>query len=203
MSDTYAQYNRDAADVPAAQRQRREGAATALNCVAMNTTAPPVAPDSGNQVWKPHVTVATIVVRDDRFLMVEERIRGRLLLNQPAGHLEPDETLAAAAQRETFEETGWEVSLTALLSIQQWNCPESACEYVRFCFAGDTLRHHPEARLDDGIVRAVWLTRDEVTAAAARLRSPLVLTSIDDWFHAPRLPLDALRRVDTLATTAG
>lgn len=203
MSYTYPQYNRDAPDITATQHQRQAGPATALNCAAMKKTTPQATPASSSQVWKPHVTVATMVVRDDRFLMVEELIRGRLLLNQPAGHLEPDETLAEAARRETLEETGWEVTLTALLSIQQWSCPNSARQFVRFCFAGDALRHHPDSELDEGIVRALWLSRDEVAAATARLRSPLVLTSIDDWFHAPRLPLEALRRVDGPATTTG
>lgn len=176
--------------------------ATALNSGAMKSAPLQATPTRECQVWKPHVTVATIVEREDRFLMVEESIRGRLLLNQPAGHLEPDETLTEAARRETFEESGWEVTLTALLSIQQWNCPESARQFVRFCFAGDTLRHHPETTLDVGVVRALWLTRDEVVAATDRLRSPLVLTSIDDWINGPRLPLDALRQVGPLTARA-
>lgn len=142
-------------------------------------------------VWRPHVTVATVVERGGRFLLVEETVRGRAVLNQPAGHLEPDESLHAAAVRETREETGWDVGLTCLLGVQQWHSP-SGRQFVRFVFAAEALRHDPSRQLDEGIVRALWLTRDEIAAAAARLRSPMVLASIDDWLGGRRLPLDAV-----------
>ncbi len=143
-------------------------------------------------VWRPHVTVATVVPRDGRFLLVEENIRGRVVLNQPAGHLDPDETLQAAAVRETLEETGWHVALTCLVGVQQWQSP-SGRQFVRFTFAADAIEHDPSRPLDAGIVRALWLERDEIAAANERLRSPMVLASVDDWIAGRRLPLDAIR----------
>lgn len=142
--------------------------------------------------WYPHVTVATVVPRGDRFLLVEEDVHGRLVLNQPAGHLDPNESLHEAAVRETLEETGWHVELTGLLGVQQWRSP-GGVDFLRFTFAAEALRHDAERRLDDGIVRALWLTRAEVADAAARLRSPMVLGDIDDWLGGRRLPLDAVR----------
>ncbi|MEO7917432.1 MAG: NUDIX hydrolase [Dokdonella sp.] len=154
---------------------------------------------SGKALWCPHVTVATVVPRDGRFLLVEECVRGQLVLNQPAGHLDPDETLQDAAVRETLEETGWDVSLTGLLGVQQWTSAASGDQFIRFTFAAQPLTHHPERRLDDGIERALWLSRDDIAASAGRLRSPMVLASIDDFLGGDRLPLDAIRWLPTNA----
>lgn len=142
-------------------------------------------------VWRPDVTVATIVPRDGRFLVVEERIRGELVVNQPAGHLEPDESLAHAARRETLEETGWTVELTDLVGVYQWTRPEDGWQILRVTFAARPVSHDPGRVLDSGIERALWLTRGEI--AAARARSPLVLRNIDDWLGGRRLPLDAIQ----------
>ena len=142
-------------------------------------------------VWRPDVTVATIVPRDGRFLMVEERIRGELVVNQPAGHLEPEEPLAHAAVRETLEETGWTVELTDLVGVYQWTRPGDGWQVLRFAFAARPVSHDPLRVLDTGIERALWLTRAEI--AAARTRSPLVLRNIDDWVAGRRLPLDSVQ----------
>ncbi len=147
-------------------------------------------------VWRPRVTVATIVPRDDRYLLVEEEIRGRLLLNQPAGHLEPGESLLDAARRETREETGWDVALDCLVGIHQWVNPELDRHFLRFTFAARPLRHHPEQPLDTGIRAAIWMNRTEIAAAADRLRSPLILASIDAWTGGRRLPLALLQQLD-------
>jgi 8-oxo-dGTP pyrophosphatase MutT (NUDIX family) len=143
-------------------------------------------------VWRPDVTVATIVSRDGRFLVVEEEVRGERVLNQPAGHLEYGETLPAAACRETLEETGWHVALTALVGVYQWSAPDAPAQVLRFTFCAEPLRHDVHRPLDAGIVRALWLRRDEIAAAGSRLRSPLVLRVIDDYLAGRRWPLDAV-----------
>ncbi len=145
--------------------------------------------------FRPDVTVATVVCRDQRFLIVEETVRGARVLNQPAGHLEANETLAAAARRETLEETGWEVALHAYLGTYQWTSAGGAA-FLRFAFVGEATVHHPERRLDAGIDRVLWLSRDQLAAEQSRLRSPLVLSVIDDYLAGLRHPLDALRWVD-------
>lgn len=147
------------------------------------------------RVWCPRVTVATVVPRDGRFLLVEETVHGRAVINQPAGHLEPDETLQAAAVRETLEETGWHVELECLVGIQQWASSTSGSQFVRFTFAARPLKHDPALPLDNGILRAIWLDREEIAAAGNRLRSPLILSSIDDWLGGRRLPLDSISRL--------
>lgn len=152
-------------------------------------------------IWCPHVTVATVVPRNGQFLLVEETVRGHLVLNQPAGHLDPDETLQHAAVRETLEETGWDVELTGLLAVQQWTSVSSGDQFIRFTFSAQPLLHHPERLLDDGIVRALWLNRDEIIASTERLRSPMVLASVDDFLGGVRLPLDAIRWLPTRAAS--
>ena len=142
--------------------------------------------------WAPHVTVATVVVRDGRLLLVEEAIDGRQVLNQPAGHLEPDETLAAAAVRETLEETGWTVRLSAFIGTYQWTAPDGT-PFLRFAYAAEPQSHDPDRPLDDGILRAVWLTPAELRADPARLRSPLVWEVVADYLAGQRHPLSIVR----------
>ena len=159
-------------------------------------------PSEDEAVWCPRVTVATIVPRDGRFLLVEEEVRGQILLNQPAGHLDPGESLVSAAVRETLEETGWEVVPTALVLVQQWLNPRLDRQFVRFTFAAEPVLHHPERPLDAGILRTHWLRRSQIGAAAARLRSPMVLDSIDAWLGGQRLPLSALQSLLPAPTVA-
>ncbi len=138
--------------------------------------------------WTPHVTVATVVVRDGRLLLVEEAIDGRQVLNQPAGHLEPDESLAAAAVRETLEETGWTVRLSAFIGTYQWTAPDGT-PFLRFAYAAEPVSHDPDRPLDDGILRALWLTPAELKADPGRLRSPLVWQVVADYLAGQRHPL--------------
>ena len=149
--------------------------------------------DNQESLWHPDVTVATIVCRDDRFLLVEEYIRDVLVLNQPAGHLEPGESLLQAAVRETLEETAWTVELTDLIGIYQWMAPDSERQFLRFTFAAAAVSHDGERELDSGIVRSLWLRRDEIAAQRERLRSPMVLGNVDDWLAGKRFALSALQ----------
>jgi len=144
---------------------------------------------------RPAVTVATVVERDGRYLLVEEHTRAGVRLNQPAGHLESGETLAAAAARETLEETGWHVEPTALVGVYRWTARETGATFVRFSFAGAARAHEAARPLDTGIVRAVWMTYDEIVAARAGHRSPLVLRCIDDYRAGTRLPLGVVQEV--------
>lgn len=139
--------------------------------------------------WQPDVTVATVVVDGGRLLCVEEHAQGQLVLNQPAGHLEPDETLLEAALRETLEETGWTVRLSAFIGAYQWKAPETGRHYLRFAFAGEPLSHDPARPLDDGIVRGLWLSPSELRAASGRHRSPLVWQVVEDYLAGSRHPL--------------
>ena len=148
--------------------------------------------EDSQAIWRPDVTVASIVPRDGKFLLVEEVVRGELVLNQPAGHLEPGESLPTAARREALEETGWEIELTALVGVYQWTNPGGDGHFLRFTFAATPRRHDPQRPLDAGIVRALWLTRDEIAAERARLRSPMVLRCVDDWLSGQCMPLDAM-----------
>jgi 8-oxo-dGTP pyrophosphatase MutT (NUDIX family) len=150
------------------------------------------------QFWQPDVTVACVVVRDGRLLVVEEQVRGRLVINQPAGHLEPDESLFEAARRETLEETGWNVELTAFIGAYQWTAPASADDanrrhFLRMAFAATPISHEPERALDEGIVRALWLTPAELSAEAPRHRSPLVWRVVAGFLAGRRHPLDAVQ----------
>ena len=148
---------------------------------------------SVDAVWRPRVTVATIVCREQRFLLVEEDICGEIVLNQPAGHLEQNETLRDAAVRETLEETGWTVELTDFVGAYQWNTLDGSAEYLRFTFAARPVRHDALRALDEGIVRALWLTREEIAGQLERHRNPMVLGNIDDWLAGKRYPLEVVQ----------
>ncbi|MBE9608888.1 NUDIX hydrolase [Chitinilyticum piscinae] len=147
-------------------------------------------------MWKPNTTVAAIVERDGKFLFVEERILGELKLNQPAGHVEKNESIVAACVRETLEETAYAFTPTALVGIYQWTVPGTDLTYLRYAFTGELGAHHAERTLDDGIEAAVWLTRDELIARSAQHRSPLILACVDDYLAGKRYPLELLRDFD-------
>ena len=144
--------------------------------------------------WQPDVTVATLVVRAGRLLCVEERANGQLVINQPAGHLEPDESLVEAAVRETREETGWNVRVTHTVGAYQWKA-ETGRHYLRFAFAAEPVDEIAGAKLDEGIVRALWLTPGELQALAPRHRSPLVWQCAVDFLGGCRHPLSLVQQL--------
>ncbi len=150
-------------------------------------------------VWKPHVTVAAVAQRHGQFLFVEERVGGELVINQPAGHLEPGENLIEAVVRETLEETAWRFEPEALVGIYLWRQPQNSSTFLRFSFAGRVSGHDTSLDLDDGIERALWLTRDQLISQQPRLRSPMVLRGVDDFLAGQRIPLAVLESLD-LAT---
>jgi ADP-ribose pyrophosphatase YjhB (NUDIX family) len=142
--------------------------------------------------WTPHVTVAAVVERDGRFLVVEEQTPAGLRINQPAGHLEAGETLVEAVMRETLEETAHAFAPEALVGAYMTYIdePGGGATYLRFTFCGASGARRETDELDAGIVRALWLTADELRACRTRHRTPLVLRSLEDYLAGRRFPLD-------------
>lgn len=138
---------------------------------------------------RPAVTVAAVAMRYDRFLVVEEHAAGRLVINQPAGHVEPGEDILAAVVREALEETGWNFLPEFLLGVYLWEHPSRTHSYLRLAFGGRALDHDPTRPLDDGILQALWLTPEELAARSDTLRSPLVLHCVHDYLAGARYPL--------------
>nr|MBF0682371.1 NUDIX hydrolase [Pseudomonas sp.] len=143
--------------------------------------------------WQPHITVATIIEDQGRFLLVEELKGGRMVLNQPAGHLEAEESLRQAALRETLEETGWDVELTGVVGIYLYTAPSNGVTYQRVCFAAKPQRHHPERPLDTDIAGTLWLSLEELAAQPERWRSELVPRCIEDYLKGPLHDLAVIR----------
>lgn len=144
-------------------------------------------------IWKPNVVVAAIIERDGKFLLVEEEADGKLVLNQPAGHLDEGESLIDAVVRETLEETAWHFEPQALLGVYRWPHPTKGITYLRFAFIGHVTRHEPERTLDDGIVRAVWMSPEEIRAEKVRHRSPQVERCLNDYLGGQCYSLDLLK----------
>lgn len=142
--------------------------------------------------FTPHITVASIIEKDGRFLFVKEHADRRVVLNQPAGHLEMDESLIQAAIRETLEETGWDIEITHLIGIYLYVAPNNIT-YQRVCFAGRALHQRKNHRLSEEIISPVWLTRDELLEQHELWRSPLILRSLDDYLSGSLYPLEILK----------
>jgi 8-oxo-dGTP pyrophosphatase MutT (NUDIX family) len=142
--------------------------------------------------WKPHATVAAIVEQDGKFLLVEEETDRGHRFNQPAGHLEDNESLLDAVIRETLEETAYRFEPTALLGIYHWKHEHNDTTYLRFAYIGHVSQHQPQQKLDDGIIRSVWMSVDEIRANANLMRSPQVLICIEDYLNGRRYPLSVI-----------
>lgn len=149
--------------------------------------------------FRPDLTVAAVVERNGRFLFVEERVGPRMVFNQPAGHVERGERIIDAVIRETLEETAWTFVPHALLGIYLWDAPDRQRNFMRIAFTGQVHSHDPERKLDRGIARALWLTREELIARTERLRSPMVLKCVDDFIARKSYPLDLLQHITALA----
>jgi 8-oxo-dGTP pyrophosphatase MutT (NUDIX family) len=147
-------------------------------------------------MWKPNVTVAAIAERDGQFLFVEEVSDDELVINQPAGHVEPNETLIEAVIRETLEETGYHFTPTALVGIYYWPLKTTDITYLRFAFAGDIAGHDAHRSLDAGIVRALWMAPAALQAEMNRQRSPLVGRCLEDYLAGRRFPLNLVTYLD-------
>jgi 8-oxo-dGTP pyrophosphatase MutT (NUDIX family) len=145
--------------------------------------------------WTPHVTVAAIAERQGTLLLVEEAIGGRLVLNQPAGHWEEDESLIDAVQREVLEETGYCFTPEALVGIYRWDVPDRDITYLRFVFTGQVGPAPVRQTLDGNVLRALWLSPEELQTEHARLRSPMVLRCVQDYLAGRRFPLEILNEV--------
>ena len=144
----------------------------------------------------PEITVAAVTEKDGRFLVVEERIDRRLVLNQPAGHVEPGETLLQAIVREVREETGWLFTAKELVGVYLWRRPDTGSMTKRFTFTGAVTDHRPDQPLDDGIITTHWLTQADLQSRELELRSPLVLRCIEDYLAGQRQPLAAVAALD-------
>jgi ADP-ribose pyrophosphatase YjhB (NUDIX family) len=142
-------------------------------------------------LFKPSVTVAGVIERDGRYLMVEEEVDGRLVFNQPAGHWEPGETLADACVREVLEETAHRMRPTALVGVYRWRYAPADVTFLRFAFTG-AVEGVEDRPLDREIRRAVWLAPEEVREVQSRHRSPLVMACIEDHLAGRRYPLDLI-----------
>lgn len=145
-----------------------------------------------SEIWRPSVTVAAVVERGGRFLLVEEHTDEGLRINQPAGHLEAGESLVEAVVRETREETAHGFVPQYIVGVYQWPRPRGDVTYLRFAFGGALGEALTGACLDRGIVRVLWLTADELRACSGRHRSPLVMQCAEDWLAGRRFGLELL-----------
>ncbi|HSN38852.1 MAG TPA: NUDIX hydrolase [Burkholderiales bacterium] len=150
-----------------------------------------------DSIWKPNVTVAAVVERDGCFLLVEEHTDLGAMFNQPAGHLEPGESLIQAVIRETLEETACAFLPAALLGIYQYHYAPKDTTYLRFAFTGRITGHDATRPLDEGIIRAAWLTPEEIRGHNTRHRTPLVMRCIDDYLAGKHYPLDLITHYST------
>lgn len=143
-------------------------------------------------IWKPNVSVAAVIERDGRFLLVEEETDDGVCFNQPAGHLECRESLLDAVIRETLEETAFTFQPQYLVGIYNYRNEERDVTYLRFAFGGRISDHDPKRQLDEGIIDTHWLTLPEIIAREAQHRSPLVRLCIEDWLEGKHYPLELL-----------
>lgn len=151
---------------------------------------------SESEVWTPRVTVAAVVEENGRFLVVEEHDAGQRVFNQPAGHLEPGESLTEAVIREVREETGRTFTPEALVGLYRWVHPQKGLTFLRATFCGRTGEAEPGSELDPDIIDTHWMSREQLAERTRSLRSPLVLRGVDDYLAGRRYPLSLLIDVE-------
>lgn len=139
-----------------------------------------------------HLTVAALVPGEQGFLLVKEEDDGRIVINQPAGHVEPGESILEAVKRETFEETGWQVEPRSLLGISIYTSPHNQVTYYRMAFLCDALEQDRQAVLDSDIIETLWLSETELRTRHSEMRSPMVITTLDDYCAGKRYPLEII-----------
>lgn len=144
-------------------------------------------------VWKPHVTVAAVIEKNNKFLLVEENTTNGIAFNQPAGHLEKGEDIIAAIKREVNEETAWHFEPNYIIAIQLWRKSYAFPSFLRFCFAGSVHSHSASQKLDEDIITTHWLNREEIAKKKSSLRSALVLKSVDAYLAGDHYPLTLLK----------
>lgn len=147
-------------------------------------------------IWKPNVTVAAVLEQEGRFLLVEEHTSQGLKFNQPAGHLEANESLLQAVVREAREESAYDFEPQHLIGVYRWHADTSDTTYLRFAYSGRILAYHAGQVLDKGIVRAVWMSPEEIRATVPRHRSPLILQCVEDYLAGKRYPLELVTNYD-------
>ena len=144
-------------------------------------------------IWTPRLTVAAVIETDGKFLMVEERKDARTVYNQPAGHVENQESIQDAIIREVKEETAWDFTPEYIVGFYKWRKQDIDTTFIRLCFAGSVAHHDPEQALDDGILAANWFSHEEITAIdAQRMRSPMVRQCLDDYRRNIKYPLEMI-----------
>jgi len=149
-----------------------------------------------SDIWTPHLTVAAIIEQQGKFLLVEENSEGHVVLNQPAGHVEENESIVEAVIRETLEESGRPFTPTAITGFYRWRHPESGITYLRLGFCGACGERRRDIELDTDIITTHWLSLDEIKQQHERLRSPLVMRCIEDYLAGQRYPLDMLTEIE-------
>jgi 8-oxo-dGTP pyrophosphatase MutT (NUDIX family) len=143
-----------------------------------------------------HLTVAAVIEKRHQFLFVEELVGGNKAINQPAGHVEPGESLHTAVVREMLEETAWEFIPSAIIGVYLWTHPESSERFLRVVYAGQIQNHDTTRELDEGILRTLWLSRDDLLARSEQLRSPMVLRGVDDYLAGTRFPVGMFQQIE-------
>ena len=144
-------------------------------------------------IWTPRLTVAAVIETDGKFLMVEERKDARTVYNQPAGHVENQESIQDAIIREVKEETAWDFTPEYIVGFYKWRKQDIDTTIIRLCFAGSVTHHDPKQALDDGILAANWFSHEEITAIdAQRMRSPMVRQCLDDYRRNIKYPLEMI-----------